>query len=85
MVKFDCNDLDYSNIQDCLEKVLGLLDCASSIMARAINVPSAGDDDLVNKEFWKRPYIDEATDVFSKVFGAQKFTKKMLDKINEIL
>lgn len=81
-MKFDYDSIDYSSIQDCLENVLQLLDCASSIMARAINMPFAEPNDPVYDEFWKRPHINEATDVFSKVFNAQKFTKKTLDVIS---
>ena len=67
----------------CLGNVIALLATASSLLVQAIEMPFADPDDPVWAEFQKRPYIDEAIDVFGLIFDAEKNAKKTLESMAE--
>ena len=77
------NAVRIERLRCCLSNVITLLATASSLLVQAIEMPFAEPDDPVWAEFQKRPYIDEAIDVFGLIFDAEKNAKKTLESMAE--
>ena len=77
----DIHSLDYNNLEECIKAVMEILENATNIMAKAVNMPLAEPDDPVWNEFHKKPYVHEAVDIFCHIFDAGKIAKETIGKM----
>ena len=78
----DLDYLEFNNLSDCLSIIILLLENASFILSKVIDMPFADPDDPVWDEFQKKPHVHEAVEVFYRLYDAKDAAKNALNKVN---
>lgn len=78
----DLDYLEFNNLSDCLSIIILLLENASFILSKVIDMPFADPDDPVWDEFQKKPHVHEAVEVFYRLYDAKDAAKDALNKVN---
>ncbi|MBQ6664099.1 MAG: hypothetical protein IJM68_00785 [Synergistaceae bacterium] len=77
----DLDYLEFNNLSDCLSIIILLLENASFILSKVIDMPLAEPDDPVWEEFQKKPHVHEAVEVFYRLYDAKNAAKLTLSRI----
>ena len=78
----DLDYLEFNNLSDCLSIIILLLENASFILSKVIDMPFADPDDPVWDEFQKKPHVHEAVEVFYRLNDDKDAAKDALNKVN---